>query len=207
MMEDQRLRHLILIRHAAPGIDRTRPASGWPLSDDGRAACSPLADEIAPYRPTVIVSSHEAKAVETATLVATRLGIVPTTANGLHEHERRNVPWLDGALWTETVAEFFAHPDNLIFGQETARQARDRFTSAVLSVLELYPTYTVVIVAHGTVMSLFVAAQAGEAFDLWQRLGMPSFVVLTLPELAVERIVAKMPVVETVSGSEEGEPG
>ncbi len=178
----------------------------WPLSDDGRAARGPLADEIAPCRPSVIVASHESKAVATATVVAARLGVVATTA-GLHEHERRNVPWLGGAVLSETVAECFAHPDALVLGLETARRARDRFTSAVLSVLDLYPTDTVAIVAHGTVISLFVATQVGEAFDLWQRFGLPSIVVLTLPELAVERIVAKMPVVERVNGSDEGEPG
>lgn len=207
--EFPRVPRLILIKHATPAIDRTKPAACWPLRDDGRAACGPLADLLVPYRPTVIVSSREPKAIETATIVAARLGTAMATAADLHEHDRRNVPWIDGLKWTETMRRFFAHPDDLIVGRETAGQARNRFARAVSSLLRQYPTDTVTVVAHGTVISLFVTAQMGEEssspFDLWQRLGVPSFVVLTRPGLAVERIVAKIPLAKTVNEPRDGE--
>ena len=58
---------------------------------------------------------------------------------------------------------------------------------------------------------LFVAAQPGEStlspFELWQRLELPSFSLLSWSELAVERIVAKIPLAETTDEKREGEAG
>jgi hypothetical protein len=46
------------------------------------------------------------------------------------------------------------------------------------------------IVAHGTVISLFVAAHNQiNSFELWQQLAMPSFVVLGLPSFALVEAV------------------
>ncbi len=45
------------------------------------------------------------------------------------------------------------------------------------------------IVAHGTVIALFVAYRAGVApFPLWRRLGLPSLVELALPDYAMTAI-------------------
>jgi hypothetical protein len=60
------------------------------------------------------------------------------------------------------------------------------------------------------VIVLFVTAQPGErtlsSFELWRRLG-PPFSVLSWSELAVERIVAKIPLAETMDEKREGEAG
>ena len=45
----------------------------WKLSDEGRRACVPLADEIASHSPALIITSDEPKAIETGRLVAERL--------------------------------------------------------------------------------------------------------------------------------------
>jgi broad specificity phosphatase PhoE len=87
-------------------------------------------------------------------------------------------------------ARVFAQPDRLIFGSETANQAAARFEQAVTDVLARRLHETVVIVAHGTVTRLFVALAAGIApFPFWQRLGLPSFVVLPRPALAPVTLV------------------
>jgi broad specificity phosphatase PhoE len=68
----------------------------------------------------------------------------------------------------------FVHADMLVMGSETATQARERFARAVEAVLQRHMAGNVVIVARGTVITLFVAAVAGiEPFPLWQRLGLP----------------------------------
>lgn len=78
-------------------------------------------------------------------------------------------------------------------------QARERFTAAVQAILAERPEGNVVIVAHGTVLTLFVAHHTGVApLPFWQRLGLPSFVVLSLPELAL---------LETAENVEGGEAG
>jgi hypothetical protein len=48
----------------------------------------------------------------------------------------------------------------------------------------------VVVVAHGTVISLYVAGRTGAPpFGLWKRLGLPSFVVVTVPDGRVVSVV------------------
>jgi broad specificity phosphatase PhoE len=52
---------------------------------------------------------------------------------------------------------------------------------------------TVVIVAHGTVITLFTAAHTGlPPLPLWHRLGLPSFVVLTVPDLRLVTMVERV---------------
>ncbi len=84
----------------------------------------------------------------------------------------------------------FARPDDLVYGEETADQARERFRTAVRSVLEDHQEANIDIVVHGTVISLFVAAAAGiDALGLWERIGMPSYIVLSRPGLELLEIV------------------
>ncbi len=70
----------------------------------------------------------------------------------------------------------------MVFGHETANQARARFACAVGRVLARFPAHKVVIVAHVKVVSLFVVEVTAQvAFARWRRLGLPSFVVLGRP--------------------------
>jgi broad specificity phosphatase PhoE len=100
----------------------------------------------------------------------------------LHEHERDTVVFLRRAEFEAAVAGFFARPDELALGRETAAQALDRFSRAVDGVLAAHPQGTVAIVTHGTVLSLFVAARTGvDPFPFWRDLALPELVVQDLP--------------------------
>ncbi len=183
-------RTLILVKHSQPALEPDVPAAQWHLSVEGERRCGPLADALAAYAPATLVASTEPKAQETAALVAARLDLPWRTAPGLHEHDRTGVGWLPEGALDERVAAFFAQPDTLVFGQETAAAARLRFQAAVADVLAQTPHGTVVIVAHGTVITLFTASHAGlPPFSLWQRLGLPAFVVFSLPDLALVTVV------------------
>jgi broad specificity phosphatase PhoE len=185
--------HLILVRHSLPDIIPTLPASQWRLSVEGQRRCRILADRLAIYRPKAMVTSTEPKAIETGQLVAERLGLSQKTTVGLHEHERPDAGFGTREQFEASVAGLFARPDELIFGAETADQAHTRFRKAVDGVLAGYPHQTVAIVSHGTVMSLFMARATGlEPFPFWWRLGLPAFVVLSLPDLALEVFVEQV---------------
>ncbi len=169
-----------------PGV----PASRWHLSEAGRLRCQALAEHLAPYPPDELVASSEPKAAETAELAAGVLGKPWHTAEGLHEHERSGAGWIDRARFEAQVAEFFRRPDALVFGVETADQAHARFAAAIAAVTAQYPARSLAVVAHGTVISLFVARSTGvEPFPLWSRLGLPSFVVLSSPEMKLVSVV------------------
>jgi broad specificity phosphatase PhoE len=186
-------RRLLLVKHAAPAIEPEVPAARWRLSDAGRATCIPLADRLAAYAPAAIVASVEPKAAETGQILADRLGLPFETGPDLHEHDRAGVPFLGADAWREAVGRFFANPKALVLGRETARAAEDRFARAVANVLDRHPIGNPAIVAHGTVIGLFVARHnAIDPFSLWKQLGLPSFAVVRLPGFGLAEVVSEI---------------
>ncbi len=171
----------------------TAPPSLWRLSEAGRLKCAPLAGQLAAHHPDVIVTSTEPKAAETAQIVGNLLGKPLETAEGLIEHDRSNVAFLSTERFEAAVAEFFREPQRLVFGQETADQAHQRFTAAVEGIIARHPSKTLVLVTHGTVIALYVSRTAAlEPFPLWKRLGTPAFVVLSLPERRILTVVERI---------------
>lgn len=172
---------LLLVRHAAPLIVDGIAARDWMLSDEGRQSCAPLADYLAQWSPASIISSDEPKATETCALIARRLKLRGECAPGLHEHERTGVSLLAQASFERMVRRFFAEPEELVFGSETAAESLCRFSSAVARVELTHPAGNVAIVTHGTVLSLFVAQSTGaDGFATWQKLGMPGVIALSM---------------------------
>ena len=186
-------RFLILIKHAMPQIDEAKSAADWPLSERGRASCLDLAEALRPYKPDLFVTSDEPKARETGQLSAEHLRLPWSPVSNLHEHDRKGVPFTRREIWHATLKTFFARPNDLILGNETANQARLRFSRAVEAVVETHPHKTIAIATHGTVISLFVAQKTRtNGFNLWQRLGLPSYVVLNLPDYKLHTLAERM---------------
>jgi broad specificity phosphatase PhoE len=181
------MRKLILVKHCPPEVVPDVPPERWHLSAKGRDLAAPLADALRDHAPAVVVSSEEPKAVETAQLIAERLNIPWHTAPGLHEHDRSNVPHMRSGEFISMMELFFRKPGELVLGRETADQARSRFESAVQRVLDEHPDGNVVVVSHGTVIALTLEGKGKRApFEVWRAMGLPSFAVLSVPELSLE---------------------
>ena len=187
------MRRLVLVKHSMPEIEPDRPASTWRLGEIGRQRSELLASSLSSFNPQVIWSSTEPKAVETAEIVAGAFGVPVQIANGLEEHHRDGVPFyptrdeFDGA-----VEQFFRSPDQLVLGTETAEQARDRMAAAIDEVIDAGQADSIV-VTHGTAITLYVASVAGvRPMAFWHRLGLPSYVVLTLPDMHILSTVASV---------------
>ena len=193
-MAEEAKRRLILVRHSLPELAPGGPASSWRLSDEGRRRCESLAGQLATYDLARVVTSMEPKAAETGEIVARILGVPYETWTGLHEHERGVVESLGSAEeFQARVADLFRHPGEVVFGHESADEAHRRFAQAVADVLQSYPTGNLAIVTHGTVLSLYVARRAGrEPVAFWKSLGLPSFAVLSLPQLDLLRVVERV---------------
>src|SRR5215218_3427278 len=186
---------LILIKDAAPEVDPQVPAESWRLSDKGRATCTPLAASLASYTPKVVVSSEEAKASETAKLVAGELGVPWETAPGLHEHDRSNVPHMRSGDFISTMELLFRRPQQLVLGRETASGALKRFANAIDDVLERHPADAgnIAVVSHGTVIALFLAGHTEQnGFELWRRMQLPSFAVVDVPGFQLLDLVPRI---------------
>ena len=95
-----------------------RPRKGM-ASFRGRAA--PCAETWRPnlgrYDPNVTgsVSSAEPKAIETAGIGAGVLNVPVEVVEGLHEHERENVGFLEKARFEQSIRRFFEQPAELDF--------------------------------------------------------------------------------------------
>ncbi len=172
-------KYLILVKHSLPEIQEELPAREWKLSEEGRIRAGRLAERLIEYQPEVVVSSIEPKATETAEILADKLKVEFHIVDGLHEHDRHTTPYLSKADFEHSVQAFFANPETLVFGSESAEEAYQRFAQAVYSVLESLKEETVVIVTHGTVISLLVSRLTGlSSLSLWKELGLPSFIVI-----------------------------
>jgi broad specificity phosphatase PhoE len=187
-------RHLILVKHAMPQVDVETPAHEWRLHPEGVAAAGLLAERLvgARYTPERIVASLEPKATQTGSIMAERLRLPFATADGLHEHDRRAAGFLERKVFEARMRDLFAHPDQVVFGSESASAALIRFTAAVdRAISEDAGDGDVVIVTHGTVMSLFVAKRSHvDATSLWTTLGLPSYIALELPNYRIIEVVA-----------------
>lgn len=184
---------LILVKHSLPLIEAERPRNEWRLSDEGRARAARLAERLRAYDVEGIVSSPEPKALETAQIVGASLALGVETIDALREHDDRDVPFQDEQGFRRSVQEFFARPSEAIFGPETADDAHERFSRGVETLMASRPETTAVVVAHGRVISLFVARRNRvDAYDLWGRLGLPSFVVLAMPGHRLAEVVERV---------------
>ncbi len=78
-----------------------------------------------------------------------------------------------------------------MLGVETARGALGRFSAALGSQTAQTDEQTLVVITHGTVISLFARAHNEvDPLGLWKRLSCPSFVVMEVPTFALIEVIA-----------------
>ncbi|WP_053220057.1 histidine phosphatase family protein [Virgibacillus senegalensis] len=172
---------VVLVKHAKPIITPAVPSPHWELSSEGIKQAENLSRKLDKYSIDTIFSSEEPKAIQTAKTVSKQLNCPIAIKKNLHEHERlKNQKIYPEKEWKRLIDAFFTRPDELIFGEETAVQARERFDRAMKSLLaDRTAQQDKVIVTHGTVISLFVEKyNSVKGFELWNKLGLPSYVEL-----------------------------
>ncbi|MGF1506061.1 MAG: histidine phosphatase family protein [Chloroflexi bacterium] len=186
------MNHLILIRHAETYPDPALPSAEWPLTSTAVAQCIQLSRRLQGFRPAYVAASPEPKAVRTAELVAMRFDLDVLVYDGLHEHDRSGEPFIESVADFQSMMEaVFNHPDECVYGTESAVEALERFEMAVADVLADAPDEgDVFIVSHGTVNTLFCSRHMDvDPYPFWLAMGMPSYVVFTLPDYIVLEIV------------------
>ncbi len=188
------MKRLILIKHAPPEVDPTQSSEKWNLGEKGRKACEGLAEKLRPHGIGKIVSSQEPKALQTAEELSSRLAVEVTSIPGLEEHDRRNVPHMRSGEFISMVELFFRRPDDLVLGDETANEALARLSAAIEAIVSDATEDTMAVITHGTVMALFLEKhRAGKSgFDLWRRLGLPSFAVLEIPSYKTIEMIERV---------------
>ena len=133
-----------------PEMEHDKPASAWRLGEVGRRRAEELAARLCEFRPEVIWSSREPKAVETADIVARALEVPVKIMDRLEEHHRGNVLFLPKEEFHSAVERFFFNPGQLELGTETADQARERTAGSIVAILEAGHTDSVVVTRLGS---------------------------------------------------------
>lgn len=165
----------------------------------GKMRCLGLAEQLRAFAPRMVFSSREVKASETAQIVAGRLGVTHQVVEGLQEHERTNSDFAPvPGEFEAKLARFFNKPESLVFGRETADEAKHRFARTISGLIESRKDdadrgESLLVVSHGTVISLFVASACqADPMEFWRKLGQPSYVVMSLPELTLLTVVGSV---------------
>lgn len=185
--------NLVLVKHSNSDHNAKQEPGDWVLTEDGVRRCKPLANHLQPYYPQRLFSSPMPKALQTAQNVSHKLeGIPIVEIPSLSEHSRRsNAPYGSLADFNARMKRFFEAPDALAFGDETAKQAKDRFQRGIEAVMAAANiAENIVVIAHGTLMVLFATHYNSlDPFDLWQRLKLPSMLVLDLPDFRISKVI------------------
>jgi broad specificity phosphatase PhoE len=168
---------LLLVKHSLPAIRPELPPAQWKLSQEGQRRCHWLAAKLREHGVTILYSSLEAKALETASILSAQLSVKFHERPDLHENDRTGFSILPPHEWEQQFREFFDHPDRVCIGAESAATAALRFSRAVKDVLNQTEGKTPAIISHDTVITLFTAQyNLLSPFDLWRRPSLPSFV-------------------------------
>jgi len=181
---------LILVRHAAPLVDPSRPSAQWDLSEDGRRAARDLAAKLARFAPASIFTGPEPKQRQTGEELAEFLSIPMTVLPDLAEHQRRSTSYVRRDQFEDSIRGLFAEPERVVYGDESGEGTYARFADAVDRALAGQGTAPVAAVSGGTAISLFVSRRSRiEPFALWKSLTTPTALIIDRETWAIEEIL------------------
>lgn len=153
----------LYITHPQVRIDPSVPVPLWGLSDIGRARAEKAARSHWAGQLGRIISSGEAKAVETAALIGAASGISSSIVPETHENDRSATGFLTPPEFEKAADWFFAHPQESFRGWERAIDAQTRIVSAVERILADHdPKIPIAFVGHGGVGTLLKCHLAGK---------------------------------------------
>ncbi len=153
------------LTHPQVQIDPDVPVPQWGLSPVGRARTEAVAQAGWLAHTTQIISSGERKAIETAEIIARRLGTTIEIREAMHENDRSATGFLKPAEFEDVADQFFAQPHLSIRGWERAADAQARIVREAEAVLACNRPGDVLFVGHGAVGTLLFCHYAGHAID------------------------------------------
>ena len=140
-----------------------------------------MAEDLAGLLPSILVSSTEPKAVQTAAVISDHLGLELSTWDGLREH-RRSGEFLARADFHSSIESFFKIPSKVVFGSESCEELGLRIESEVEAALSHDSEKNAILVTHGTAMTSFVMRHwEVKPFELWKSLELPAYLAFTVP--------------------------
>ena len=156
---------LFFITHTDVVIDPAVPVACWGLNDVGRARAGAFAASGVLAEVRAVWSSTEAKAEETAAILAEPLGLDVVVDARLGENDRTATGYLPREEFEAAADRFFAAPEESFKGWERAVEAQARIDSAVREIVAGHVGGDLAVVSHGAVGTLLYCALTGQAID------------------------------------------
>ncbi|RXH29199.1 MULTISPECIES: histidine phosphatase family protein [Bradyrhizobium] len=153
------------LTHPQVQIDPSVPVPQWGLSPVGRARTEALANAGWLANTTQIVASSERKAIETAEIIAAKLGVMIETREAMHENDRSATGFLKPAEFEQVADQFFAEPHLSVRGWERGVDAQSRIVREAEAVLSRNRAGDVLFVGHGAVGTLLFCHYSGHPID------------------------------------------
>lgn len=153
------------LSHPQVDIDPNKDIDKWSLNALGRQRVNSLAASNALAGTTLVISSAETKAVETAEPLAEALKCNVLIREGMHENDRSATGFLPPEEFERVADQFFASPHDSIRGWETAAAARRRIVKEVSNCIDTHKEHNILFVGHGGVGTLLFCALAGVPID------------------------------------------
>jgi broad specificity phosphatase PhoE len=154
--------YAIYISHPQVMIDPAIPVPQWGLSPVGRVRAERFARADLLVGVERIISSHETKALQTATILATHCGGRVEARDGFGENDRSATGFVPEERFEELADAFFARPDQSVEGWERAADAPERIVKAITEALrDSDPDHPIAFVGHGAVGTLLKCHLAG----------------------------------------------
>jgi len=164
----------VFLRHAATKKDGDIPVSEWVLTEEGEKCALRLLEVEYLLDFDVIITSTEKKAYQTAKPLADNLGKEIIQIKELSELDRDSGELMTKEEYDNMKVKIFEDMNYTDFGWETCNHALDRFKKAVDEIEEKYDGKKILIVAHGTVMTLyfvFLQKKLDSLMERWKGLG------------------------------------
>ncbi|QAU47786.1 histidine phosphatase family protein [Bradyrhizobium guangzhouense] len=153
------------LTHPQVNIDPSIPVPRWGLSEVGRARTEAVTATGLLSGTAQVISSGEQKAIETAEIIAAKLGIDVEVREAMHENDRSATGFLVPDEFEEVANQFFGQPQVSVRGWERAVDAQVRVVGEVEHVLARDTPGDVLFVGHGGVGTLLYCHYAGLAID------------------------------------------
>jgi len=155
--------NFFLVRHGETDwnrLGRIQGATDIPLNDTGRDQARATGEKMQGRKWDVIVSSPLSRALETANIIASCIGLPePTPVPDIVE---RNYGEAEGMTGPELEA--FYPGDTPVPGRETREAVKVRVLAAIHSIAAANKGKNVIIVAHGGVIRAVLQSTTGQAF-------------------------------------------
>ncbi|WP_207099432.1 histidine phosphatase family protein [Paracoccus shandongensis] len=154
------------LTHPQVLIEPLKDVRAWSLNEVGSNRVASLAARLGSLSGTRrVISSEETKALETATPLASALGVALEVRPKMHENDRSATGFLPPQEFEAVADQFFAEPATSVRGWETAEDAQRRIVAEVEACLTAPQDGDILFVGHGGVGTLLFCALSGIGID------------------------------------------